>query len=236
LVLLENEELIRLNRQLADLENAVDLSSARLAPELRAALESAGRVYRQHGWSSDEAAGLHFRNRLAPMLARHGQAMTSALARAYAMAWPEQPMRVDITAYAGPVGAYTVLEPTHITIASRNRRHSGDAAFEILFHEASHSLVGAIREAIAQTCVAQGKPTPPTLWHAVLFWSTGELVRRELGAGYTPYAYQNGLYERDPAWKAAEPLLARYWRDYLDGRISRDAAIRRMVTELSTSS
>lgn len=141
-------------------------------------------------------------------------------------------MRVDIAAFAGSTGAYTMLEPTHITIASGDKRHLGDTALEMLFHEASHSLVQRIEQSIARACRAQGKPIPATLWHAVLFYSTGELTRRHHGDHYTPYAYQHGLYERIPVWKAAEPLLVRYWSAYLDGRESLDAAVDQVIVGL----
>lgn len=34
------------------------------------------------------------------------------------------------------------------------------------------------------------------LWHAVLFYTTGAIVARELGGGYVPYATKTGLWER----------------------------------------
>lgn len=232
LTLLENEELVRTNRRLAPAETSSDLASADLPADLRAALEEAAPVYRQHRWPVDERAGHEFRDRLAPLLARSGSPMARALARAYETPWPNAPIRVDIAAFAGPVGAYTMLDPTHITIASGDRRHIGDAALEILFHEASHSLVRRIEESIARACRAQGKQIPSTLWHEVLFYSTGELTRRQLGPSYTPYAYQNGLYERNQEWKGVEPLLVQHWPAYLDGRQSLDATIDRLVAGL----
>lgn len=232
LTLLENEELVRVNRQLAALENAPTLATETLPPELRTTLEMAAPIYRSQRWPLDEQLGQELHRRLIPLLARHGPALAKALATAYATPWPERPMRVDIAAYAGPVGAYTMTEPTHITIAGNDRRHLGDAVLEILFHEASHALVQRIEDAIARACRAEGRALPASLWHAILFYATGELVRRELGSEYTPYAYKNGLYARDPQWAAAEPLLANYWPRYLDGRQTLDATIAQIVKEL----
>jgi hypothetical protein len=235
LTLLEHDELVRANRELARAGAATALAAGALPPELRATLEEAAPVYRRQRWPADEQAGRDFQQRLAPRLADHGRALAAAHARAYATPWPDGPVAVDVAAYAGPVGAYTVLEPTHITMASADRRHAGDAALEILFHEAAHALVRRIEGSIARACAARGRPVPPTLWHAVLFYTTGELMRRELGPDYTPYAHRLGLYARDPTWTAAEPLLARHWRDYLDGRSPLDAAIDRIVAELPDS-
>jgi hypothetical protein len=232
LMLLENEELIGVNRSLARQESAPNLASAELPREIQDALEQAAPVYRRSGWPADERAGLGFRDRLAALVAGRGSALASALSAAYGTPWPAAPVRVDVAAFAGPVGAYTVLEPTHITLASGDRRHLGDAGLEILFHEASHGLVNKVASSIAQACQAQGKQVPPTLWHAVLFYGTGEVVRRQLGTGYTPYAYVNGLYARSPDWAVYETLLARYWPAYLDGRQSLDVTVQQVVAGL----
>jgi len=235
LTLLEDAELVKVNRELARVEAAGDLAGADLPAELRAALEAVAPVYRAHGWPDDRAADLRFEQRLGALVDRHGGALVAALARAYQTPWPGV-VRVDIAPYAGPVAAYTVLDPPHTTIASGDPRHAGDAALEIVFHEASHALVDRVQRSIARAAAAQHRPEPPQLWHEVLFWGTGELVRRELGAGYTPYGYANGLYARNPAWAATEPLIARYWRDYLDGARSLDDAIDAIVAGLPATS
>jgi len=232
ITLLENEELVVANRRLAAAESAPDLAGVALPAELRAALEAAAPVYREATWPRDQRAGRDFVARLEPMIAQHGAALAASLAHTYQAPWPASPIRVDVAAFAGPVGAYTVLEPVHITIASNDPRHAGDSALEILFHEASHALVAPIERSIARACAAQGKPPPPTLWHAVLFYATGEAVRRELGPGYTPYALRNGLFTRGPGWAAYEPLLARLWPVYLDGRATLDATIDALVAGL----
>lgn len=233
--LLEDAELVRVNRELAKAERAGNLAAADLPAEVRSALEAVAPTYRAHGWPTDEAAGSRFEQRLATLITAHGRALTDAIARAYATPWPTQPIRVDIAAYAGPVAAYTVLDPPHITIASGDRRHDGDAALEIIFHEASHALVERVEQSIVRACAAQHRTEPPQLWHAMLFWGTGEIVRRELGAGYTPYGEANGLYARSPVWQAAQPLLARHWRDYLDGKLGLDAAVDQIVAGMPST-
>jgi hypothetical protein len=238
LTLLMNEELVAVNRRLSNSHSRIDSASANLATltdvpaDVRTILEGAAPVYRRTRWPDDERAAQALRARLAPMLERHGVALAKAHSRAYAVPWPKTPVRVDITPYAGPTAAYTVLEPTHITIASGDRRHEGDVVLEILFHEASHGLVDRVEASLARAGAAQHKTVPPQLWHEVLFWSTGEIVRRELGSGYTPYAYKNGLYEHGDDWQVGERLLTRTWRAYLDGRTSLDATIDAIVAGL----
>ena len=232
LTLLENDELVRANRALATAETAPDLAHAGLPAELRASLEAAAPIYRAAQWEADARVDRAFAARVEPMVAAHGARLSAALARAYQAPWSAAPIRVDVAAFAGPVGAYTVLAPTHITIAGADPRHAGDAALEILFHEASHALVGPVEQKIARACAAHGKPVPPTLWHAVLFYATGAVVERELGPGYTMYARKNGLFTRGPGWAAYAPLLERLWPPYLDGRQTLDATIDALVAAL----
>lgn len=137
--------------------------------------------------------------------------------------------RVDVTEYANWAGAYTTLGPTHITVSSGNAGNQGDAALEILFHEASHSIAGKLRAALTDEAKAQNKLfRRREFWHAVLFYTTGEIVRRHLDS-YTPYALKNGLYDR--AWAGAPEVLDTDWKPYLNGKIDLATAIRGVVMD-----
>jgi hypothetical protein len=141
---------------------------------------------------------------------------------------------------AGPLGAYTTLNPLHVTIGSGDPRNQGLASFEVLFHEASHVLAENVNQAIARACRDRGKPIPRDLWHAILYYTTGELARREYATArppveqatpaYTPYADRNGLYNQD--WNRYHQLLQLYWQPYLDGKMTFEMAITRMVNAL----
>ena len=69
------------------------------------------------------------------------------------------------------------------------------------------------------------------LWHALLFYTSGELARRSLERrgvrGYRPYIH--GMYER--AFRGYKQPLETHWQAYLDGKISREAAIRQVLLE-----
>ena len=62
-----------------------------------------------------------------------------------------------------------------------------------MFHEASHGLglFPVLIQPLNQITAEQKVTVPPQLWHAVLFYTAGELTRRELtasGIDYTEYA------------------------------------------------
>ena len=86
-----------------------------------------------------------------------------------------------------------------------------------------------MRDAIAKELEAQHK-SARDLWHALLFFTSGEVVKKRLGADYVPYAYRNGLYDR--GWGAFRKALEQHWVPYLQGRVTFDAAIRDVVKAL----
>lgn len=101
----------------------------------------------------------------------------------------------------------------------------------MVFHEASHALVAEIEAGLLRAAAAVEKPVPPRLWHALLFFTTGELVARRL-PGYVPYAVANGLYARSPEMASFERAMRAEWLPYLDGKIDFDAALAAVLRAL----
>jgi len=241
--LLFDGDMVAIKNRLAEMEGAAGLQSSGLKPELVAALEAAAPLYRVRWWPGHDQANRAWIEGVAPLVRRHGGTLAGKLAQVYRADWPEGLIRVDVAVYAGRVGGYTSLDPLHVTISSTDEKNQGPAALEILFHEASHGLARAVAEGIARECRSRGKPIPRDLWHAVLFYTTGEVVRHAFQSsgvasapsddGYVPYAYRHGLYKRGP-WLGSGygPLLERYWQEYLDGKLDFDRAIARMVASL----
>jgi hypothetical protein len=74
---------------------------------------------------------------------------------------------------------------------------------------------------------------PRNLWHALIFYTTGELVRRELGmsgdARYLPYAYRFDVYSKGMDKDRA--ALERDWQPWLDGKVPFEEALRNLVRD-----
>ena len=250
--LLLDESMVLIKNRLADLELCPYLSGRQspsctsgLRPGMIAALESAAPIYRRLWWPDDDRKNRQWIEAVAPYVRRMGLPLADQLSAVYHSPWQAEPIRVDVVAYAGPFGAYTTLDPTHITVSSIDPRNQGLSAFEILFHEASHALATAVQDAIIEACHQRGVPIPRDLWHALLFYTTGEMVRREAADGklrlanagittppkspdaYTPYAYRYGLYSR--GWENYQRLLEAYWKPYLDGKVDFQRAINSLV-------
>lgn len=219
----------KINNRLGDLENAATLRDSALAPELIEVLEAAAPIYKAQWWPQHDAANHAWIEAISPRVAKYGDSLTKALATAYQTEWPSAPIRVDVAEYANWSGAYTTLNPTHINISSVNPGNQDDSGLEILFHESSHALVAKIRSALAQEATVEHRLfRTKDFWHVVLFYTTGEIVRRNVN-GYTPYAIKNGLYTK--AWAGAPEVLDKDWLLYLDGKIDLDMAIRRLVAD-----
>jgi hypothetical protein len=245
--LLLNGDMVIINNRLAEMEDCPELSGKvkpacepGLKPNLVTALNQAAGVYRAHWWSDQDRANRTWIAGVAPLVRQFGMGLAAQLAEIYETNWPRQPIRVDVVWSAGQLGAYTTLNPVHVTMGSGDARNQGLTSFEVLFHEASHVLAEGVNKAIAQACRDRGKPIPRDLWHALLYYTTGELARREYaganppvapgGPGYTPYADRNGLYNQD--WDRYHRLLQLYWQPYLDGKVTFETAIVRLVNSL----
>jgi hypothetical protein len=135
---------------------------------------------------------------------------------------PEGAMRADVTAFAGPVGAYTILRPVRIAISSTDVRHQGTAAVESLFHEAGHALVFRLARELRTALEEAGKPGHDDLWHALLFFTAGEVVKWQMGPDHVPYAKAQHPWERmtsDGTLYLASSVAASDLRDEIIERV-----------------
>jgi len=249
--LLFSTEMIQLKNQLGDFEGCNELSGikqktcdAGLPAKLTQVLEAAAPVYRAHQWPDHDRTNRRWIFRVAPLVIEQGVGLSQRLADIYRAPWPKAKIRVDVTAYANNVGAYTTLDPLRVTISSTDFRNQNSAALEALFHEASHGIAAPVQDAIIRECRQREKAIPRDLWHALIFYTTGEVIKPimiseetvQSGSGdsasgnYTPYALREGLYKR--GWDTYLQLLTRFWQPYLDGHASFDDAIARMVSSL----
>jgi hypothetical protein len=201
--LLFDDNMVRVGLDLDRLEDAPRLDGFIGPTSLAHTLESAMPAYRAHRWPDDDAKNRAYSARTQPEVQRVAAAVIPDLVRLYGSPWPTGPIRVDVAAYAGRVGAYTTVDPVHITIAATN------TDLEIPFHEASHALMDPIEEAIARELTAR-KKSARDLWHAVLFYTTGEVVRLHL-PGHVPYADANGLWTRGD-WPAYRRAIDTAWK------------------------
>jgi hypothetical protein len=244
-------ELILIKNQLGDFDGCDELSGrkkktcdAGLPGNLTRVLEGAAVVYRAHDWPVHDLANRRWVLRVAPLVREQGVGLSQRLADIYQTKWPKDKIRVDVCAYANRSGAYTTLDPLRVTISSTDARNQGGEALEVLFHEASHGIADTVQQAIIRECRQRERAIPRDLWHALIFYTTGEVIRPVIaatnadgspdtsatGGSYTPYAIREGIYQR--GWDGYLKLLSEYWQPYLDGKATFDDSIAHMVSAL----
>ena len=229
-----NEELVRINDALAE-TSAGGLPDSIPAAAKRV-LEAAMPLYRAAQWEEDDRANRFWMAVAEPLLASAGEELAEAHAKAYAVPFPKR-ILVDVTSFAWQFGAYTVGEgeSAHVTIASTDNGNQGFAALEALMHEPSHAIVGsnegAIGSDLKRLSAETGLRPMANLWHAILFYTSGELTRRALArrgvSHYQPYIL--GMYGR--VFGGFRASLETHWQAYLDGKVSREAALRQILIE-----
>jgi len=223
-----------LSDDMAEISNALSIADpnqpiAGLDPRLTQVLNQAALEYRERWWPDHDRINKQWIEAVKPLLSQHGAALKAGLERVYQTTWQADPVRTDVATWASESGAYTTLGPTHITISSTDPSYQGDAAPEMLFHEASHALIAKVRGELDRELKARQRLFQRrNFWHAVLFYTAGELTRREL-TDYTPYAIANKVYDR--GWAGALPVLEKDWRPYLDGKIDLASAVQRLVDD-----
>jgi hypothetical protein len=230
--LLFDDGMVRIKQSLLAAGSA-DLRDAALAPEHQRVLDAAAPIYRRYWWADHDAANQRFITSLRPLLQQHGPAIATRLAASFDSVWPAAPIRVDVVHDAGPPGnAYTISEPTLITIGASDPRHRDLAALELVFHEASHRWDGVLMKDVSDAARDLKLRAPPGLWHGLLFYNAGAITTGELTKGgvsdYEMYMFAQKTFDF-PGWHQA---IARHWPAYLSGSLARREAIARILRDL----
>ncbi len=249
--ILINIDLILLKNQLGDFENCDELTGrkktrcdAGLPGRVGPILEAAAPIYRAHWWADQDRANRRWVARVAPLVREQGVGLSERLADIYQTHWPKEKIRVDVSAFANAAGAYTTLDPLRVTISSADPRNQGPSALEVLFHEASHGIAEPVEVAISRECKQRDKPIPRDLWHALITYTTGEVLRpvfRDAAAqpggldgpqqtqpNEIPNALRDILTQR--GWEQYHLLLVLYWQPYLDGKVTFEDAVAHLVS------
>lgn len=198
---------------------------------------AAAPAYERCRWAAQDARNQRWIELLRPLLAMHEDAVSRRLIELYGIDWEVLPIPVDVVetvSWAGGDSIFTRPPPGHVWVSStRPAYQTPAAALEVVFHEASHLLTGNRSPLIAALDAAgraAERTLPQDLWHAVLFYTTGETIRRTLaGTGepeHTPLIYALNIFGnvRDP--------IAVEWSPYLDGQRSLPEAATKLVEGL----
>jgi hypothetical protein len=219
--------MVRMHQSLAVAGDTPGLRVPGLSPNMVQVLEAVAPIYRARFWPEHEARNREWIASVIPLVAKHETALKPALARAYDTPWPKSSIRVEVSYYVTGNSAYTSTEPTLITVSSRSERNQGAGGVETLFHEAGHALVQKTFAEIGKEEKSRKKTLKyRDLWHALMFYTTGELARKQLPE-LEPYAMIYGLW--DANWPEIFTILEKEWKPFLEGKTTFKDAIKQVV-------
>lgn len=228
-----------IKNEIEDTEDSADLQQLDIPADLRGTLRKAAPIYRKHFWKNHDQENRRWIAQLQPLIEKYGEKLKNSLVAIYEEPWPDSPVRVDVTIYAGQFGAYTTNGPTRPTICSRDPANQGAAALEVVFHETSHGMIDRVADAISAAEADVNARNPKEtfhsgkLWHAVLFYTAGEVVAQQV-PGYVAYADKNGLWTR--AWPGpVRSLIEQDWKPHFNGSVTLSAAIGKLISDLAAA-
>jgi hypothetical protein len=223
-----------IDTELAEDETLPKLVVAGEDAALYEALNSTAAAYRAQWWTTHDQANRTWIAAAVPLVQQYAPQLMKQLATVYEVPWPKDLIRVDVSEYANWAGAYTYSyswNRVHEIISSVNDGYRGYAALEMLFHEATHGMVpadsGRLADAIAKAAKANRVTPPKDLLHIFIFYTAGELTKRDLANDYVPYAEKKGLYRG--SWVRWHGRIQNYWKQHLDGTLSLDEAVNKIV-------
>jgi hypothetical protein len=219
-------DLVATTRKLAAAPDTADVSSLGLNPELAATLRLAAPVYRAVWWPRHSRANEARIEQLQSLAGKYGGAVVKRLTSLYGTQWPLDPRTIDVAAYSNWAGAYST-DGGLIVLSSTDEGIAGSLGLETLLHESSHQWDDEIGRRLEAIAAKLGKPLPSLLSHALIFYTSGELVT-EAVPGHVPYAVKFGLWNQQ-GLGAFKPLLDQYWRPYIRGSGTFEEAAGKLV-------
>ena len=191
-------------------------------------LTRAAPIYRKAWWPAHRAANRAWQSSIEALIDRHGAAVRDVLVKWYGLPWPADGYAVHLSGYSVAVGAYSSSRGV-LVVSSLDPSYKGLNGLEMIFHEAMHQWDGPVFNALNAQAKALNVAVPIDLPHAMIFFTTGEAVRR-VEPAHVPYAESLGIWplRLSGAQRPAERLkgpLEETWRPYLNGRGTRDEAL-----------
>jgi hypothetical protein len=212
-----------LNNALVAMRDVAQLPDGVVDPATTKTLNAAAPIYRARTWPARQRDNDAWIAGARALVEEHGAAMSAALAKAYHITWPGEPVLVDAVGEIGPNSAVTHDGlpgfAAHTQASAASLRSTGDAPLELLFHEAGHILPigGRITAMINEEAARQKLEPPPDLWHLVMIYTSGVVAKRELAnTGHPGYRTYGERYPTMPA--AVREAFEGSWQPYLDGK------------------
>ncbi len=178
-------------------------------------------IYKTTLWPAHHKKNQAWYYALKIKLDKHGGPITQKLEKSFNSQLIKDKQRIDIVYEPGSRnGAYTLSSPPHTVITSKLEEYKGWAAFEMIFHEISHSIAMDPFEQKLTTILKKEKlEKHADVWHPIQFYIVGNLVSEHLaseGIEYKAYAIEHKLF--DGRWHKYLAPMENYIPQYLAGK------------------
>jgi len=237
--LIFDTSLVRINNVLARVTDRTTIQSNEIEPKIVAALNGAAPIYRAHRWDEHQRENDRWIAAHASALQQHAPTVKQAIAKAFQARPPNGPILVDLARDTGLTLAYTTEGPAGTaghTVVAPQKNTDSDVALNTVFHEISHTMDGQITQLLDEEARRQGVKIPPDFWHTLSLYTTGEIVKRELGRqgdpAYRPDADRIQMFKRN-GWEKTLDDLEKYWQPYLDGKVPLRNALHDLVRSVA---
>ena len=218
----------RINVPLSDAAWPGTLADVDVNPELEDLLLRAAPLYAAHWWSAHDAWNRDWIRTVQAERSRVGACAEPRLAHLLRGAWSSEPIPVDATVYANWFGAFTVVDPPHVTLSSNGVGNQGISGYESLLHEAAHTLLRGVDTTLRDTGETLGRRVPRQTAHLLLFYTVGS-VMRELVQDYVPNGRRFGIWDQNATARAEYRRFHTLWWPWLGGRVEFEEAIHGLV-------
>lgn len=228
--LIFDEPLSKLTLALAAAGDAAELHDDSIDASVAKTLVSVAPIYRKTWWPAHRGGNVARRDELQKLVAEHGKQVLAFITRAYGMQWDQNGYPVHFSAYANWAGAYSTGGKL-LVVSSLDLSLTGADGLETIFHEGMHQWDDQMIPLLDGIAKSLNVSVPRNLSHAMIFFTAGEAVR-SVFPDHVPYAEHYGVWKR--GWEPLQQALEETWKPYLDGKGTRDDALRALLKRCSS--
>lgn len=232
-----DETLTQMDNALAIQTGPVLSKTTSINSKFLTALNNAAAIYREYRWNENHAKNQQWIASHAPSIGEHAPSIKATIGKVFEIKLPQEPILVDLVRDIGLNLAYTTQGPPGFsghTFISAQANANPDVALDTILHEISHTMDDPIIVIIDAETARQHVQIPPDMWHAITLYTTGELVRHELGRSRSDPSYApNEAFSKmftDGTWQAIFIDLQTYWLPYLNGKGTLKEALAAVIT------
>lgn len=227
------------SKTIAELSVKLQARAAALAGEIADALDKVETLYRNSLWPDSHRLLLLALEELETLLLPHKDRLLSLQAERLGLKRHLSSYQVTLVPITYQrTGGYS--HPTVISIA----KFRGPALVEAIVHELTHVMAELNKRDqqsaygfIKRQCELKGRSQHDALhlFHLLLFYSSGSLVREVIASDYVPYAESRNIYTRVGSMLRAKVLpemLDRIWLPWIHGQYDLETAMSNLVQML----